>query len=117
MLSKIGLGVVGVLVIALIMQYQYVSHLKEMVAIERQATENAQERTQEARQQTLEVMDELAAVERRRLAAEAAVQALQEELAEQAEDYDALRQRIQRSPASEDGPVAPVLRDTLERLP
>tara|TARA_R110002012_G_scaffold295444_4_gene491963 strand:+ start:1735 stop:2088 length:354 start_codon:yes stop_codon:yes gene_type:complete len=117
MLNKIGLVVVGVLVIAVIMQYQYASHLKEMVAIERQAAENAQQRTQEARQQTLEVMDEWEAAEQRHRMAEADVKALQEEMAEQAESYGALRQRIQRAPASDDGPVSPVLRDALERLP
>lgn len=117
MLTKIGLIVVGVLVIAVIMQYQYTSHLKEMVAIERQAAENAQQRTQEARQQTLEALGELETAERRRRLAEADIKALQEKLAEQAEDYQALRQRIQRSPTSENGPVAPVLRSTLEALP
>ncbi|MCL7931624.1 hypothetical protein [Halomonas llamarensis] len=117
MLSKIGLAVVGVLVIALIMQYQYASHLKERVAIERQAYERAVEAKREARAETLEALDDLAAAERQRRDAEAAVQALQEEMAEQAEDYDMQRQRIQRTPTSDDGPVAPVLRDTLEALP
>ena len=117
MLKKIGLIVVGVLVIAVIMQSQYTRHLKETVAIERQAAENAKQRTQEARRQTLEVMDEWEAAEQRRRLAEADIKALQEKLAEQAEDYQALRQRIQRSPTSEDGPVAPVLRSTLEVLP
>lgn len=117
MLSKIGLGVVGVLVIALIMQYQYMSHLKEMVAIERQAYENAHAAKREAQAETLAALDELLGVQQRYHLAEADIKALQEELAEQSEDYDALRQRIQRSPASDDGPVAPVLRDTLERLP
>ncbi|WNL39840.1 hypothetical protein RN346_04590 [Halomonas sp. PAMB 3232] len=60
---------------------------------------------------------ELDEAERRRRLAEADIKALQEELAEQAESYDALRQRIRRAPASDNGTVAPVLRDTLERLP
>lgn len=117
MLKNSFIALVGLLALGLWFQHQYVIHLKEMVAIERQATESAQASTQEARQETLQVMDELAAVERQRRAAEADIKALQEELAEQAEGYDALRQRIRRAPASDDGPVAPVLRDTLERLP
>lgn len=117
MLSKIGLAVVGVLVIALVMQYQYASHLKEMVAIERQAYEKANADKQEAQAETLATLDELLDTQQRYRLAETDIKALQEELAEQAQDYQALRQRIQRSPASDDGPVAPVLRDTLERLP
>lgn len=117
MLSKLGLAVVGVLVIALVMQYQYVSHLKEMVAIERQAHENAHAAKRVAQAETLAALDELLGVQQRYRLAEADIKALQEELAEQAEDYQALRQRIQRSPPSDDGPVAPVLRSTLEALP
>ncbi|WP_417862403.1 hypothetical protein [Vreelandella venusta] len=117
MLSKIGIAVVGVLVIALVMQYQYASHLKEMVAIERQAYEKANADKQAAQAETLATLDELLDAQQRYRLAEADIKALQEELAEQAQDYQALRQRIQRSPASDDGPVAPVLRDTLERLP
>ncbi|MGP5324950.1 hypothetical protein [Vreelandella titanicae] len=117
MLSKIGLAVVGVLVIALVMQYQYVSHLKEMVAIERQAYEKANAAKREAQAETLAALDELLGVQQRYRLAEADIKALQEEMAEQAEDYDALRRRIQGSPASDDGEVAPVLRSTLEALP
>lgn len=117
MLNKAILALIGALVLGLWFQHIYVNHLKEMVAIERQAAESAEQRTQEARQQALAAMDELAEVERQRRAAEADIKALQEELAEQAESYDALRQRIRRAPASDDGPVAPVLRSTLEALP
>jgi|GEM_PF-3479887 len=117
MLSKIGLAVVGVLVIALVVQYQYASHLKEMVAIERQAYEKANADKQAAQAEALATLDELLDAQQRYRLAEADIKALQEELAEQAQDYQALRQRIQRSPASDDGPVAPVLRDTLEHLP
>ncbi|WP_046079654.1 hypothetical protein [Halomonas sp. HG01] len=49
--------------------------------------------------------------------AERAVRELQDSLAEVDERYRALRQRIARAPAEDDGPVAPVLRDTLEALP
>ena len=54
---------------------------------------------------------------RERAEAEEAVKALQAELIEQAADYQPIRQRIDDAPDTDDGPVAPVLRDTLERLP
>ncbi|WP_085919076.1 hypothetical protein [Halomonas sp. CSM-2] len=54
---------------------------------------------------------------RERAEAEEAVKALQAELIEQAADYQPIRQRIEDAPDTDDGPVAPVLRDTLERLP
>ncbi|MGP9798166.1 hypothetical protein ACT3UJ_12500 [Halomonas sp. 86] len=117
MLSKATLALVGVLALGLWFQHLYVKHLKEMVAIEQQATENAQARTEVARQQTLEALGDLETVVRLHRLAEADIKALQEELAAQAEGYDTLRQRIQRTPTTDDGPVAPVLRDTLERLP
>lgn len=117
MLKNVVLAAIGLLALGLWFQHLYVNHLKEMVAIERQATESAQERTQEARQQALAAMDELADAERQRRAAEADIKALQEDLAEQAERYDALRQRIRQAPASDNGLVAPVLRSTLEALP
>lgn len=87
------------------------------LAAERAALAQMTEQRDEWQQSAERTERELKSVERQRREAEAAVQALQEELAEQAESYDALRQRIRRAPASEDGPVAPVLRDTLERLP
>lgn len=117
MLNKAILALIGALVLGLWFQHIYVNHLKEIVAIERQAAESAQQRTQEARQQALAAIDELAEAERQRRASEAEIKALQEALAEQAASYDDLRQRIRRAPASDNGPVAPVLRDTLERLP
>lgn len=117
MLNKAILALIGALALGLWFQHIYVNHLKEMVAIERQAAESAEQRTQEAREQAHAALDQLAAAERHRRASEAEIKALQEELAEQAESYDALRQRIRRAPASDNGPVAPVLRDTLERLP
>lgn len=54
---------------------------------------------------------------RERAEAEEAVKALQAQLIEQAADYQPIRQRIEDAPDTDDGPVAPVLRDTLERLP
>lgn len=57
------------------------------------------------------------AAQQRRLQAEAAVAALQEELAADAADYRQLRERIRKAPAEDDGPVAPVLRHALEDLP
>ena len=71
----------------------------------------------EWQREATETASQLDDVERQRRAAEADLKALQEELAEQAESYDALRQRIRRAPASDNGPVAPVLRSTLESLP
>ncbi|GEK71580.1 MULTISPECIES: hypothetical protein [Halomonas] len=53
----------------------------------------------------------------RRREAEAAVAALQDELAADATDYWQLRERIRQAPAEDDGPVAPVLRQALEDLP
>lgn len=93
------------------------NNLANDLALERSALSQMTDQRDEWLREATEVADQLDVAEQRYLNAEAAVQALQEELAEQAEDYDALRQRIQRSPASDDGPVAPVLRDTLERLP
>ncbi|HDZ48760.1 hypothetical protein LCGC14_0074720 [marine sediment metagenome] len=91
--------------------------LANELALERSALSQMTDQRDEWLREATEVADQLDEAEQRYRDAEAAIQALQEELAEQAEDYDALRQRIQRSPASDDGDVAPVLRDTLERLP
>lgn len=50
-------------------------------------------------------------------AARAAIQQLEAALARRDEAYQALRAQILAAPTHEDGPVAPVLRQTLERLP
>lgn len=50
-------------------------------------------------------------------ASEAARRELESRLEKQDAAYDALRQKISAAPESEDGPVAPVLRKTLEDLP
>lgn len=50
-------------------------------------------------------------------AASAAVQALQAELASADARYRSLKQRIANAPASDNGAVAPVLRQALEGLP
>ncbi len=84
---------------------------------ERSALQQMTEQRDEYQREATEAASQLHEAERRRRLAEADIKALQEELAEQAEDYQALRQRIQRSPASDDGAVAPVLRSTLEALP
>ncbi|MCS4503878.1 hypothetical protein NYO91_07280 [Arhodomonas aquaeolei] len=56
-------------------------------------------------------------LEAERDAAREAQQALRAELDEREADYEALRERIANAPDEDDGPVAPVLRDTLEALP
>lgn len=117
MLNKVLLGVFGLLVVALVMQYQYVRHLKEMVAIERDALEKAQESRDAWHERTMATLEQLNDARRRSRAAEEAVAALQETLAERDARYDDLRRRIQNAPAEDDGAVAPVLRDTLGRLP
>tara|TARA_R110001606_G_scaffold212691_1_gene360463 strand:- start:20842 stop:21195 length:354 start_codon:yes stop_codon:yes gene_type:complete len=94
-----------------------VNDLVNELALERSALQQMTEKRDEWQQEASEVSDQLDKAERQRRAAEADIKALQEELAEQAEDYQALRQRIQGSPANDDGTVAPVLRSTLEALP
>lgn len=91
--------------------------LKSDLALERSALSQMTGQRDAWEQEATELVVQLDKAERLRRLAEADIKALQEELAEQAEDYDTLRQRIQRSPASDDGPVAPVLRSTLEALP
>lgn len=94
-----------------------VNDLANELALERSSLQQMTDKRDNWQQEANEVAGQLDEAERRRREAEADVQELQEELAEQAEGYQALRQRIQRSPSSDDGTVAPVLRDTLERLP
>jgi len=60
---------------------------------------------------------DLARVQQERARSELAVRELQEALADRDERYRELQVRIRRAPAAADGPVAPVLRDTLEALP
>tara|TARA_R110002072_G_scaffold51245_3_gene137401 strand:- start:28 stop:366 length:339 start_codon:yes stop_codon:yes gene_type:complete len=93
------------------------NNLANELALERSALQQMTDKRDDWQQEATEVAEQLDQAEQRRRLAEADVKALQEAMAEQAEDYDALRQRIQRSPASDDGPVAPVLRSTLEALP
>ena len=50
------------------------------------------------------------------LAAEASAKRLQSELADIRARHRPIRQRIDTAPASDDGPLAPVLRDTLRAL-
>lgn len=83
---------------------------------ERSALQQMTEQRDAWEQEATELVVQLDKAELRRRLAEADIKALQEELAEQAQDYQTLRQRIQRSPPSDDGPVAPVLRSTLEAL-
>lgn len=91
--------------------------LANELALERSALQQMTDKRDEWKQEATEAANQLNEAEQRRRLAEADIKALQEELAEQAESYDNLRQRIQRTPTADDGPVAPVLRDTLERLP
>jgi uncharacterized coiled-coil DUF342 family protein len=103
--------------VALLWKTWQTNNLANELALERSALQQMTDKRDEWQREATEVAGQLDEAERLRREAEADVQALQEELAEQAEGYQALRQRIQRSPSSDDGPVAPVLRDTLERLP
>ena len=52
-----------------------------------------------------------------RKAADSSVRQLQAVLAEREQSYQAERERLRDSPVEDDGPVAPVLRETLEGLP
>lgn len=117
MLNKTLMVVFGLLVVALVMQYQYVRHLKERVAIERDALEETQASRDAWHERAMATLEQLNDAHRRSRAAEQAVAALQETLAERDARYDDLRHRIHNAPAEDDGEVAPVLRDTLERLP
>lgn len=117
MLKRLMTFMLVALSIALVWKTWQASGLTNELALERSALQQMTDKRDEWQQEAKEVADQLDEAERRRREAEADVQALQEELAEQAEGYQALRQRIQRSPSSDDGTVAPVLRDTLERLP
>lgn len=94
-----------------------VNNLTNDLALERSALSQMTDKRDALQLEATEAAGQLAEAQQRYLDAEADVQALQKELADQAENYDAMRQRIQRSPASDDGPVAPVLRSTLEALP
>lgn len=60
---------------------------------------------------------DLVRVEQQRLRAEASVRALQKRLSGLNEEYEQLQRRIRQAPAADDGPVAPVLINTLEALP
>ena len=117
MLKRLMTFMLVALSIALVWKTWQASGLTNELALERSALQQMTDKRDEWQQEAKEVADQLDEAERRRREAEADVQALQEELAEQAEGYQALRQRIQRSPSSDDGTVAPVLRDPLERLP
>tara|TARA_R110001583_G_scaffold194468_1_gene365406 strand:- start:2678 stop:3031 length:354 start_codon:yes stop_codon:yes gene_type:complete len=117
MLKRLMTFMLVALSIALVWKTWQASGLTNELALERSALQQMTDKRDEWQQEATEVADQLDKAEQRRRLAEADVKALQEKMAEQAEDYDALRQRIQRSPASDDGPVAPVLRSTLESLP
>lgn len=56
-------------------------------------------------------------LEEERDAAREAQRALRAELSRKREDYEQIRRNIEASTAEDDGPVAPVLRETLEALP
>jgi len=94
-----------------------VNDLANELALKRSSLQQMTDKRDEWQREATQATNQLDEAKRRRRLAEADIKALQEELAEQAEDYQALRQRIQRSPPSDDGPVAPVLRSTLEALP
>lgn len=117
MLQRVTTIMLVALSVALLWKTWQTNNLANELALERSALQQMTNKRDEWQREATEVAGKLDAAEQRYRDAEAAVQALQEDLAEQAEDYDALRQRIQRAPASDDGSVAPVLRSTLEALP
>ncbi|MCE7520337.1 hypothetical protein LZG37_19545 [Halomonas titanicae] len=117
MFQRVMVAVLVALSITLFWKSWQANNLANELSLERTALQQMTEKRNEWQREATDAADQLNEAERRRREAEADVQALQEELARQGEDYDVLRQRIQRSPTSEDGPVAPVLRSTLEALP
>lgn len=117
MLQRVMVAVLVALSITLIWKSWQANNLANELVLERSALSQMTEKRDTWQLKAINASDQLAAAQQSYRIAEADVKALQEELAEQAEDYQSLRQRIQRSPTSDDGPVAPVLRDTLERLP
>ncbi|MEL7982163.1 hypothetical protein AAG584_19160 [Vreelandella titanicae] len=117
MLQRVTTFMLVALSVALLWKTWQTNDLANELALERSALQQMTEKRDEYQRKATEATNQLDEAERRRRLAEADIKALQDELAEQAEDYQALRQRIQRSPASDDGPVAPVLRSTLEALP
>lgn len=60
---------------------------------------------------------EVARLERQSALQRKSVQALEDELAAQQAEYQALSEDLEEVLESQDGPVAPVLRETLGRLP
>lgn len=117
MLQRVTTFMLVALSVALLWKTWQTNDLANELALERSALQQMTNKRDEWQQEANEVAEQLDDAERRRRLAEANIKALQEELAEQTEDYDALRRRIQGSPASDDGEVAPVLRSTLEALP
>lgn len=117
MLTRILGGSLLVLLALAWWQYQRAQHLDDMLAIEAEALERMTEQRNTWHERTMDVLAQLGEARQRRRDAERAVVKLQEVLAERDADYQAIRQRIRQAPASDDGAVAPVLRDTLEALP
>lgn len=117
MLQRVTTIMLVAVTVALLWKTWQSNNLANELALERSALQQMTEKRDDWQQEATEVADQLDQAEQRRRLAEADVKALQEEMAEQAESYGTLRQRIQRSPASDDGTVSPVLRDALERLP
>lgn len=117
MLKRLMTFMLVALSIALVWKTWQTNDLANELALERSALSQMTGQRDQYQRDANQAANQLDEAERRRRLAEAGIKALQEEMAEQAESYDALRRRIQRSPASDDGPVAPVLRSTLESLP
>lgn len=117
MLKRVTIIIVVTLSVVLLRNTWQIKNLTHELALERSALQQMTDKRDEWQREATQAANQLDESERRRRLAEADIKALQEALAEQAEDYDALRQRIRRAPASDNGPVAPVLRSTLEALP
>ncbi|MBL1267636.1 MAG: hypothetical protein COA87_007785 [Halomonas sp.] len=117
MLQRVTIFMLVALSVALLWKTWQTNDLANELALERSALQQMTDKRDEWQKEASELIDQLDKAERQRRAAEADIKTLQEELAEQSEDYDTLRRRIQGLPDSDDGPVAPVLRSTLEALP
>lgn len=117
MLTRILLALLLALLAVAAWQFQRAQHLDAMLDIEAEALARMTAHRDAWHERTMSVLEQLGEERRRSRAAERAVVELQAALAERDADYQEIRQRIRQAPAEADGPVAPVLRDTLEALP
>ncbi|MEQ4538039.1 MAG: hypothetical protein ABN479_03750 [Billgrantia sp.] len=117
MLTRILLALLLTLLAVAAWQFQRAQHLDAMLDIEAEALARMTAHRDAWHERTMSVLEQLGEERRRSRAAERAVVELQEVLAERDADYREIQRRIRQAPAEADGPVAPVLRETLEALP